>query len=69
MPQLYKVIISDNLDRESVSDRLYKENLSKEEADKIAEDLNNAKSTYLDLDWYKSVPQDYVLWDSSKLYE
>ncbi len=68
MSQLYKVIISDNLDRESVSDRIYKENLSKEEADKIAEDLNNAKSSFLDLDWYRSVPQDYELWNSSKLY-
>jgi hypothetical protein len=54
-----KIIIRDNLDRESVADRLVAENADKNYAEFIADKLND----YFGGGGYFSVEQDdYVLW-------
>lgn len=66
---MYKVIIKDNLDRESVSDRLFKENLTKVEAEDLADKMNlPLEACEFCNDYYKAVPMEYKLWDSSVLY-
>lgn len=54
-----KVIAVDNLDRDTVPDRLIASNLSPAEADRVVSNLNEQK----DPDWfYKSVPDDHILY-------
>lgn len=62
-----KVILTDNYDRETVSDKLIKDNLTQEEAETLATEMN--AGVWEDgPDYYKAVEDSYELWDASKLY-
>ncbi|AGH07434.1 hypothetical protein SUFG_00067 [Sulfitobacter phage phiCB2047-B] len=56
----YKVIITDNFDRDHVSDRLFLENLTKDKATLIANAMNGSGDKYSD-DFYMAVHEDRVL--------
>lgn len=60
-----KVIIKDNYNRETVSDTLYKENVSEEEGKEICTLLNINPNG---CDYYIVVEDDYKLYDASILY-
>lgn len=53
-PQLYKIVFVDSFGRETVAETLFRENLSKEEAEKLWEELQDK--------WPVVTPQEYVLW-------
>lgn len=55
-----KVIIIDNFDRDYISDRLFKDNLTMEEAEKLATE-ENSKTRDNTPDYYKAVEDDYTL--------
>lgn len=66
-----KVIIVDNYDRETVSDTLFKDNLTEEEALAIVKEENGKRFPYEDSDhpqYFKMVKDDYKLYDASSLY-
>lgn len=63
-----KVIAVDNFDRENVDDVLIKDNLSKEEADKIAKDYNDNIMSDNHPIFYKAVDDNYKLFKVSDLY-
>lgn len=56
-----KVILVDNYNRETVADKLLKDNLSATDAAKTANDYNK-KFAGMNWDWFaKAVPDDYHL--------
>lgn len=57
----YKVIGVDNFDRDWISDTLVEENLSKEAAEKIAQDRNYREGKH-GTRYFKAVPQDHKLY-------
>ncbi len=57
----YKIIATDNFDRESVADKLIDENLSKEDADFICEELNINTPENTEV-FYKVVEQEKELY-------
>lgn len=56
-----KIIVKDNFDRESVSDRLIAENVSEHWAERIV-DAMNAREHEHSPDFFKAVPDDYELY-------
>lgn len=56
-----KVVLVDNLDRETINDVLLEENVTEEQAREIADEFNNTHP--VDFSYYAMVkPDDYVLW-------
>lgn len=63
-----KVIAIDNYDRETVSDKLIRDNLSEEQAKRLAKDLNDeAEDKYGDMQpyYYMVVKDDHILHNAS----
>lgn len=58
-----KIISIDNFDRESVSDKLICENVSKHYGEIIVDLLNENYSGENSLSYYKLVEDDYVLYE------
>lgn len=56
-----KVILTDNYDREIYNDKLIKGNLSKDEAKKLADELNNGNCN--DELYYMAVEEGYSLFE------
>lgn len=68
---LFKVIAVDNYDRETVSDKLIKDNLSEQQAKVLAKDMNDeADDKYGDNApyYYMVVDNDHKLYDATSLY-
>jgi hypothetical protein len=61
MSNLFKVIDVDNFNRDYQTEYLFKDNLTKEEADQLAKELN-ADGGVNSLRFFKVVPQDYKLY-------
>ena len=65
---MYQVIIKDSFDRENVSDRVYKTNLSAIEAHQLADEMNAKQNEEFSSDYYKAVTMEYKLYDASSIY-
>jgi hypothetical protein len=64
MEELYKVIITDDFDRDTIADRLYQDNLIKEVAEQIAKTKNQEEDEKLvSVDYYMAVPTNYKLFN------
>jgi len=57
---MFKVIITDNFDRDGVPERPFLENFDRGVCVKIAEQMNDKGSKYSE-DYYQVVPQGHVL--------
>lgn len=60
-----KVILCDNLDRETVPDELLEDNLTDEDAVRKAEDYNDEHDEFSDY-YARAVPDSYTLWSGIK---
>ncbi len=56
-----KVIVKDNFDRDYISDYLYKENVTREEGDKICKEKNKYDQQQ---DFYVVVEDDHKLYEA-----
>lgn len=57
----WKVIATDNFNREYISDWLVKDNITKEEASQIVEEYNSKLNDHSPW-YYKAVPEYHKLW-------
>ena len=58
---MYKIIATDNFDRETIADRLICDNISSEDLGSLMVDALNGMGDDTDLWFYKLVPHDYRL--------